>query len=303
MVDLSVKLGRLRLYNPVMVASGTFGCAEEFTSLIDINKLGAIVTKTVTLNPHRGNPMPRTIETACGLLNSIGLENTGIEHFLKYKIPFLVKLKTAVIVSIAGESMDEFRRLVNILNEQGRVDAIELNISCPNIKRREELIAQNPRLAYKVINSVRKNTKKTLIAKLSPNVTDIAEIARAAEDAGCDALSLINTIYGMSIDPERRRVNLANIFGGLSGPAIKPIALYMVYKVAQRVKVPVIGMGGIMTTEDALEFILAGATAVAVGTGNFINPRCSIEIIRGIKQYLRRHKINNIKKIIGDLKV
>jgi dihydroorotate dehydrogenase (NAD+) catalytic subunit len=308
MANLSVKIGKLKLSNPVLVASGTFGCGEEFKDLIDLSKLGAIVAKTVTLVSQRGNPMPRTIESPCGLLNSIGLENEGIDDFIKHKIPFLANLKTEVIVSIAAESPQDFKRLAGILNRQSVVDAIELNLSCPNIrtyrkKLRTNMIAQDPKATYRVVRAARKITKKTLITKLSPNVTDIVEIAKASQEAGSDALSLINTVYGMSIDLNRRKLNLASIFGGLSGPAIKPIALYMVYRVSKEVNLPIIGMGGIMATQDALEFILAGATAVAVGTGNFINPRASIEIIQGIKQYLTKHKIKDIKNLIGALKL
>ncbi len=303
MVNLSVKIGKLRLNNPVLVGSGTFGWGEEFKDLIDINRLGAIVTKTVTPAPIRGNPMPRTIETPCGLLNSIGLENKGIDDFIKYKIPFLSKIKTAVIVSITGESPQEFKRLIGILDKQAAVDAIELNISCPNIRGKTKLIAQDPQAAYQIVKAVRKNTRKTLITKLSPNVTDIVEIARAVQEAGCDALSLINTVYGMSIDLDKRKPRLAGKFGGLSGPAIKPVALYMVYQAAQAVKLPIIGMGGIMTAQDALEFILAGATAIAVGTANFVNPKASIEIIRGIKQYLIKNKIKDVNRLVGTLKI
>ena len=302
MVKLSVKLGRLKLNNPVLVASGTFGYAEEFKDLIDLSKLGAIITKTVTLSPHPGNPMPRTIQTPCGLLNSIGLENEGIDNFIKHKIPFLSKAKTAVIVSIAGELPQEFRRLADVLDQQNAVDAIELNISCPNIRGKTKLIAQDAKSTYQVVKAVRKATKKTLITKLSPNVTDVVKIAKASCEAGCDALSLINTVYGMSIDLDKRKTHLASIFGGLSGPAIKPIALYMVYQVAKQVKLPIIAMGGIMTAQDALEFILTGATAVAVGTANFINPKASIEIIEGIKQYLIKHKIKDIKELVGALR-
>lgn len=302
MVDISVRIGRLKLDNPVMVASGTFGYGEELSQLIDLSRLGAIVTKTITLNPSRGNPMPRTIEAPCGLLNSIGLENQGIDDFIENKIPFLDKVRTKVFVSIAGESAEEFKELAGILDREGAVDGIELNISCPNIKGKASLIAQDPKATFKVVKAVRSTTNKTLITKLSPNVTDIVEIAQAAERAGTDALSMINTVYGMSIDIDERRPNLASIFGGLSGPAIRPIALYMVYRVAQRIKLPIIGIGGIMATDDALQFILAGATAVAVGTGNYINPKASIEIVAGIKKYLMKNKIRNIKSLIGSLK-
>jgi dihydroorotate dehydrogenase (NAD+) catalytic subunit len=303
MVSLSVKIGKLKLSNPVLVGSGTFGCGEEFKDLIDINKLGAIVTKTITLSPRHGNPMPRTIEVPCGLLNSIGLENKGINDFIKHKIPFLSKLKTAVIVSIAGDTQKEFEELTKMLDKQTTVDAIELNISCPNIIGKTKLTAQDPQATHQLVRAVKKRTKKTIIVKLSPNVTDIVEIARASCAAGCDAISLINTIYGMSVDLDNSKPHLASIFGGLSGPAIKPIALYMVYQVAGQVKVPIIGMGGIMTAKDALEFILTGATAIAVGTANFVNPRASIGIIQGIKRYLVKHKIKDIKELVGALKI
>ena len=303
MINLSVKLGKLILNNPVLVASGTFGYGKEFSDLVDLSKLGAIVNKTVTLSCRKGNPMPRTIETPCGLLNSIGLENEGIDAFLKNKIPFLAKLKTVIIISIAGESLQEFKQLAAILDQQSTVDAIELNISCPNIKGKTRLIAQSPQATYRVVKAVRKSTKKTLITKLSPNVTDIVEIARASQAAGTDVLSLFNTAYAMSIDLDKRKTHLASIFGGLSGPAVKPIALYMVYQVAQRIKLPLIGMGGIMTTRDALEFILAGATAIAVGTASFVNPKVSIEIMQGIKEYLIKNKIKDIKELIGALRV
>jgi dihydroorotate dehydrogenase (NAD+) catalytic subunit len=303
MGNLSVKIGKLKLRNPILVASGTFGCGEEFRDLINPEKLGAIVTKTVTLAPRQGNPMPRTIETRCGLLNSIGLQNEGIDGFIKHKIPYLAKVSTKVIVSIAGESIQEFKKLVEILDRENAVDAIELNLSCPNIKGRTILIAQDPRTTYQTVKAARKTTKKTLIAKLSPNVTDIVRIARSAYEAGCDVLSLINTVYGMSVDLEKKAPHLASIFGGLSGPAIKPIALYMVYQVAKKIKLPIIGIGGIMNAQDALEFILTGATAVEVGTANFVNPKASIEIIKGIEEYLIKHKIKNIKNLIGALKV
>jgi len=302
MVNLSVNIGKLKLRNPVLVASGTFGCAEEFEDLIDLSKLGAIVTKTVTLAPKPGNPMPRTIETPYGMLNSIGLANQGIDDFIKHKITFLNKLKTAIIVSIAGEFQQELTRLTNILDQQSCVSGIELNISCPNIRGKTRLIAQDPKATYKAVKIVRKHTKKTLITKLSPNVTEITQIARAAQEAGSDALSLINTIYGMSVDLSKRKPHLAYGFGGLSGPAIKPIALYMVYQVAKQVELPVIGIGGIMNSKDALEFILAGATAIATGTVNYVNPKASIEIIKGIRKYLIKHKIKDIRNLRGALR-
>ncbi len=321
MPNLSVDIGKLKLSTPVLTASGTFGYGEEFKDLIDLSKLGAIVTKTVTLSPCQGNPMPRTIETSGGLLNSIGLQNQGIDEFIKHKIPFLSGLPTKIIVSIAGETAGGFKKLTEILDRQSAVDAIELNISCPNIKlpavrhtsrgknlkpktyELRQLISQDPRATFKIVKAARKATKKTLITKLSPNVTDIVEISQAACEAGSDALSLINTVYAMSIDLARRKPHLAGVVGGLSGPAIKPIAVYMVYQVAQRIKLPIVGMGGIMTASDALEFIIAGAAAVAVGTANFVNPFSSIEISSGIKQYLIKHKIKNIRNLIGALNI
>jgi dihydroorotate dehydrogenase (NAD+) catalytic subunit len=295
------------VYNGLIMANlsvniGTFGCGQEYKDLISLSRLGAIVTKTITLTPSRGNPMPRTIETPYGMLNSIGLENQGIGGFIKEKIPFLSRLSTKVIVSIGGESAREFKKLAEVFDRQRAVDAIELNISCPNIRGKTKLIAQDPKATFKIVSSARKVTRKTIITKLSPNVTDIAQIARAAQDAGSDALSLINTVYAMSIDLDKREPRLASKFGGLSGPAIKPIALYMVYQAAKAVRLPIIGMGGIMTAQDALEFMLAGATAVAVGTANYVNPKASIEIIKGIEEYLVRHKIANIKRLVGALK-
>jgi dihydroorotate dehydrogenase (NAD+) catalytic subunit len=299
--NLSVKIGKLKLKNPVMVASGTFGYAEEFSSLVNLRKLGAIVTKTITLKPKEGNPPPRTVETASGMLNAIGLENPGVEVFIKEKMPFLRKLAIPIVVSISGDSDDEFVQLVEILNKTKGISAIELNLSCPNLGTKI-MVAQIDKATYRVVKAVRKITTSPLITKLTPNVTDIGIIARAAVAADTDAISLINTCRGMAIDINTRKPKLANITGGLSGPAIKPIALGMVWQTAQSVDVPIIGMGGIMNTKDALEFIIAGATAVAVGTANFINPRTCEEIIRGIECYLKKKNIRNIKKLVGSLK-
>jgi dihydroorotate dehydrogenase (NAD+) catalytic subunit len=321
-VDLSVRVGKLRLKNPVIVASGTFGYAQEFKDLLNLKRLGAITTKTVTLNPHSGNSPPRIVETPAGLLNSIGLQNEGVDNFIKEKLPFLKKIGVPIIASIGAQEKDEFEELARRLDSQDGLDAIELNISCPNIevhsqkcvvhsKRRgsanrklqTKLIAQDPHSTYEVVKAVRRVTKKTLISKLCPNVTDIVEIAAAAVRAGTDALSLINTLYGLSIDIQTRRSNLGNIVGGLSGPAIKPLALYMVYRIARSLDIPIIGMGGIVNSYDALEFILAGATAVGIGTANFINPGVSIEIIKGIKEYLLNNKIKAVKNLIASLRV
>lgn len=301
-MNTSVKIGKIRLKNPVMVASGTFGAGEEYAEFIDINKLGAIVTKTITLRPRAGNPPPRIVETPAGMLNAIGLENKGLEYFLKEKIPFLRKLKIPVIVSISGETADEFKILAQRLGDSA-IDGLELNISCPNIKSGKGLIAQCAGSTYDVVNAVRKATKLTIITKLSPNVTDITEIAQAAQDGGSDAVSLVNTFLGMAVDIAGRRHILGNVTGGLSGPAIKPLALRMVHEVYRKVKTPIIGIGGIINSKDALEFLICGAVAVQVGTANFIDPGAALGIADGIKKYLRDSKINDIKKITGSLKV
>jgi dihydroorotate dehydrogenase (NAD+) catalytic subunit len=308
--NLSVRIGKLKLKNPVMVASGTFGYAEEFGDFIDLKKLGAIVTKTITLNPRRGNPMPRTCETPQGLINSIGLENPGIESFLRDKLPFLNKLKVPVIVSVASEGgFSEFFTLVRRLDRIEEVAAIELNISCPNIRGHkqkapsEKLISQDAGMTHDLVKAVRRVTGKTLITKLSPNVTSINDIALAAEKGGSDALSLINTLSAMSIDLDSRRPKIAAVTGGLSGPAIRPVAVRMVWEVYQKVKIPIIGMGGIADTAGALEFIIAGAAAVAVGTANFINPAVTIEIIEGIKKYMAKNKIRDLRNLKGSVKI
>jgi dihydroorotate dehydrogenase (NAD+) catalytic subunit len=303
MVDMSVSIGKLKLKNPVMVASGTFGYAEEFKDLCDIKKLGAIVTKTITINPRQGNPAPRTCETPAGMINSIGLENPGIEKFLSEKLPVVARIGVPVIVSIASEGdPDEFVILARRLDRIASVAALELNISCPNLKKKR-LIAQDPAATSAVVKVVRRATKKTLIVKLSPNVTDIVEIALAAQNAGSDCLALINTVQGMAIDVKSRMPKIAMVVGGLSGPAIRPIAVRMVWEVYKNVKIPIIGMGGIMNVNDALEFIIAGATAVSVGTANFINPGVSAEIVSEIKKYLEENKVNDIAKIIGKLRI
>ena len=313
-INLKVKIGKLQLNNPVMVASGTFGYAEEFKDLIDLKKLGAIVTKTITLKPRAGNPPPRTCETPAGLLNSIGLENPGIERFLQEKLPFLKKTGAPIIVSIASErDTDEFITLARRLGKIKEISAIELNISCPNIKSQQKnhrpstidhrLISQDAKATFEVVKAARKVTQKTLITKLSPNVTDITEIAQAAQDAGTNALALINTLMGMSVDVRGRKPKIAMVTAGLSGPAIRPVALRMVWEVYKKVKIPIIGMGGIMDTQSALEFFIAGASAIAVGTANFINPRTTIEIISGLEKYLARNKIKDIKELIGSLKI
>ncbi|MDD5128116.1 MAG: dihydroorotate dehydrogenase [Candidatus Omnitrophica bacterium] len=300
--DISVNIGNLDLNNPVMVASGTFGYAEEFKGLIDLNKLGAIVTKTITVKPRLGNLPPRTCETPSGMLNSIGLENPGIDVFIEEKLPFLKKLGIPVIVSIAAEdSPEEFSALVSKLDKIGTVSAIELNISCPNLQK-DRLISQDAKATFALVSVVRKLTSKILITKLSPNVTCISDIAMAAEGAGSDALALINTLSGMSIDVHKCIPRLGAWEGGLSGPAVRPIAVKMVWEVYNKIKIPIIGMGGIMDTESALEFILAGATAISVGTANFINPKASLEIISGLRQYMADNGIANLNNLIGRLK-
>ena len=293
----------MKLNNPVMVASGTFGYAEEFRDFMDLKKLGAIVTKTLTLKPRKGNPAPRTCETPAGMLNSIGLENPGLDNFIKDKFPFLKKLGVPVIVSVASEEEpEEFLELVSRLDKIEEAAAIELNISCPNVRGREGLISQDPEATFKIVQDVRKITGKTLITKLSPNVTSIGKIAKSAEEAGSDAISLINTLTGMSIDVGQRKPKIAVGIAGLSGPAIRPVAVRMVWEVFKKVKIPIIGMGGIMDTDSALEFIIAGASAVSVGTANFINPKTSLEILSGLKEYLIRNRITEIKELIGSLK-
>ncbi len=302
---LEVKIGKLKLQNPVMAASGAFGCGEEYREFFDVNKLGAIVTKTITLNPRIGNKPPRVVETPAGMLNSIGLENGGLEEFLKNKAPFLKRLKgPKVIVSIAGEDEKEFACLARSLEKAGFVDALELNLSCPNIKRRygKDIIAQDERAVRSIVKAVRAATGLTVIAKLSPNVTDIAETAKLAESAGADSISLVNTFSGMAVDARTQRPVLGNTTGGLSGPAIKPIALKMVWDAYRAVKVPVIGIGGIMTAQDAVEFILCGAAAVQIGTANFVDPGASLAIIKGIREYMKEMKIKTLTGITGRLK-
>ncbi len=302
-IDTSVNIGKLKLSNPVMVASGTFGYAEEFKDFFDVKKLGAIVTKTITIKPRIGNPSPRTCETPAGMLNSIGLENPGADSFLKHKLPHLVKLGCPIIVSIASEGdPKEFVTLARILDKITEIAAVELNISCPNIKS-PQLISQDAKATHDLITAVRKVTHKVLITKLSPNVTDITEIAKASESAGSDAVSLINTLTGMSIDVTKREPRIACVTAGLSGPAIRPVAVRMVWQVYQKIKIPIIGMGGIMDVSSALEFFIAGATAVAIGTANFINPKVSIDIIYGLKEYLLQNKISSIKDTIGSLAI
>ena len=300
--NLSVRLGNLDLKNPIMVASGTFGYAEEFKDLIDLRKLGAIVTKTITVRARQGNLPPRTCETPAGMLNSIGLENPGINKFIQEKLPFLKKLGIPVIVSIAAEeNPEEFAILVKKLDQIPEVSAIELNISCPNLEK-DKLISQDAQATLELVSAVRKLTSKCLITKLSPNVTSITQIALAAQSAGSDALALINTLGGMSIDINKRIPKLGAWVGGLSGPAIRPVAVKMVWEAYNKIKIPIIGIGGIMDTESALEFFIAGATAVSVGTANFIDPQASLKIITGLQQYMLDNNLQNLSQLTGRLK-
>lgn len=302
MVNLKVKIGKMELKNPVIAASGTFG--PEYGEVTAIKKLGACIAKTITLNARSGNPPPRIVETPSGMLNSIGLENGGLEDFLKNKLPKLAKMKVPIIASIAGDDTGEFEKLAKGLSSTKKIEAIEINLSCPNVKhgKRDCLIAQDEDATYEIIEAVRRSTRLTLIAKLSPNVTDITKIAKAAEAAGADAISLINTLIGLAVDTETKRAVLGNVTGGLSGPAVKPVALKMVRDVYRKARIPVIGMGGIMDCKDAVEFILCGASAVQVGTANFVNPAASEEIICGIKKYMAENGIADIKELIGALK-
>lgn len=301
MANLKVRVGSIELKNPVMVASGTFGYGEEYSPYIDLNLLGAIVTKGISLKPIYGNPLPRIWETSSGLLNSIGLQNVGVKTFIKEKLPYLRGLDTRIIVNIFGSSLNEYVKVTEILSGTSGIDAIELNISCPNVKRGGMIFGIDPKSTKKVVSSVRKVCRHPLIVKLSPNVTDITEFAKITEGEGADAISLVNTILGMAIDIETRRPRLSTITGGLSGPAIKPIALRMVWQVAKIVKIPLIGMGGISSVEDALEFFLAGASAVAIGTANFFNPKAASEVISGLDKYLTDKGIDDIKELIGGM--
>ena len=299
--DLKVNIGGIELKNPVMTASGTFGYAREFENLVDLNRLGAIIVKSLSLQPSRGNPPPRIVETPCGMLNAIGLENVGLTSFVEEKLQFLKELSTPVFINIYGKDIKKYAELASRIDDIEEIAGIEVNISCPNVKAGGVAFGTDPDTACKVVKAVRGNTGKPVMVKLTPNVTDITVIARSVEDAGADSISLINTITGMAIDIETRRPKLANITGGLSGPAIKPIALRMVWQVVQKVNIPVIGVGGIMTADDALEFLIAGAVAVQVGTANLINPHATIDIIEGIEAFLIKRNIPRITDIIGTL--
>lgn len=300
---LEISIGSLKLKNPVMVASGTFGYGEEFRDYVDPQELGAVITKTITKSPRQGNRPPRVYETVGGMLNSIGLQNNGLEDFIKNKLKIYKDLRTKVIVSVGGETNAEYVDIIKELSAYKEVSAFELNISCPNIEYKDKIISHDEGLTFRLVKDVRSATNLPLIVKLSPNVCDITQIAKAAEEAGADAVSLINTLLAMAIDVDKRKSILGNITGGLSGPAIKPVALRMVWQVHNRISLPIIGMGGIMNSRDALEFIIAGASAVAVGTANFVEPKTTLEVLDGIKDYLIKNKIADIKELIGSLNV
>ena len=297
-MNTKVTLAGITLKNPIMTASGTFGSGQEYGEFVDLNRLGAVVTKGVASVPWPGNPTPRIAETCGGMLNAIGLQNPGIDVFCSRDIPFLRRQNTRIVVNVCGRSTEEYCEVVERLGHEP-VDLLEINISCPNVKEGGIAFGQNPRAVEEITLAVKRVARQPVIMKLSPNVTDITETARAAEAGGADALSLINTLTGMKIDVERRAFALANKTGGLSGPAIKPVAVRMVYQAAQAVGIPIIGMGGIATAEDALEFILAGATAVSVGTANFRNPRATVEIAEGIEAYMARHGVEDLSTLIG----
>ncbi len=301
--DLRVNIGSLEIANPVMTASGTFGYAREFENLMNLHRLGAVIVKGISLNPRPGNAPPRIAETACGMLNSIGLQNVGVDRFITEKMNYLVGLNIPVIVNILGDSLAEYEEITTRLAGVPGVAGIEVNISCPNVKKGGVAFGTDPSMAAAVTEAVKKRADVPVMVKLSPNAADITLIAQAVEDGGADSVSLINTLIGMAIDLKTKRPVLGNIIGGLSGPAIKPVALRMVYQVASKLSIPVIGIGGIETAEDALEFMLAGASAVQVGTANFVNPRASEEVVEGISDYVVAEKLTSVRSIIGKLLV
>lgn len=297
-MNTKVTIAGVELKNPVMTASGTFGSGMEYGEFVDLNRLGAVVTKGVANVPWPGNPTPRVAETYGGMLNAIGLQNPGIEVFAQRDIPFLKQYDTKIIVNVCGKTVEDYLEVVERLGDEP-VHMLEINVSCPNVKEGAIAFGQKADCLYDITSQIKKKAKQPVIMKLSPNVTDIAEMARAAEAAGSDAISLINTITGMKIDIHRRKFALANKTGGLSGPAIKPVAVRMVYQCAQAVQIPIIGMGGIATAEDAIEFLMAGATAVSVGAMNFVNPYATVEIIEGIEEYMRQYQVEDIRELIG----
>ncbi len=303
MTDLTVDLGFLRLRNPVLAASGTFGYGLEFSPYLDLNRLGGIVVKGLYFSPREGNPPPRLFETRGGLLNAIGLQGIGVQRFVREILPELQKFATPIIINVCGERDEEYVEVVEFLNPTEGIAAYELNISCPNVEKDGLCPALDPEATRSLVKLVKAHSSRPLITKLSPNVTDIVEIATSAQEAGSDALSLVNTFLALAIDPETRKPRLSNIFGGLSGPAIKPIALRMVYQVAQHVHIPVIGIGGILTGMDALEFLIAGATAVEVGTANFIDPEATVKIIQDLESYCQDKGLQSIRDVIGTMNV
>jgi dihydroorotate dehydrogenase (NAD+) catalytic subunit len=301
--NLSVTIGKIKLKNPVMVASGTFGFGEEYEDFFDLHQLGAIISKGISLKPMMGNPPPRIFETEGGIINSIGLQNPGFYDFIKNKLPYYKKIKTHLIINLVGNTQREYVELAKRFDEVPGISGLEMNISCPNVKQGGIVFGSDPKMAYHLVREVRKATRLTLIVKLSPNVTDIGSMAKGVEEAGGDAVSLINTLRAMAVNIHSRKPELGNIIGGLSGPAIKPIALRMVWEVSCGVEIPVIGIGGIMKAEDAIEFILVGASAIQIGTANLINPKTGIEVINGIKKYLIQNKIESVQKLTGLFKI
>ncbi len=297
--NLSVDFAGIKLKNPVLTASGTFGYGEEYAEFVDLNKLGGVIVKGVSLRPIKGNPPPRIWETPSGMLNAIGLENPGVDAFLNEKLPYLRNYDAAVIVNVFGYSLEDYVGVVERLDGVPGISGLEMNISCPNVKAGGMVFGTDLKASYELLSAVRKATRLPIIAKLSPNVTDVTEFAKAAQDAGCDGLSLINTLLGMAIDVRCRKPRLANCTGGLSGPAIRPVAVRMVWQTARKTSLPIIGMGGIVTAEDALEFILAGATAVGVGTANFINPRATVDVIEGLESFMVEQGVENMRDLVG----
>ena len=303
MVDLSVKLGKTQLKNPVMTASGTFGYGLEYEDFFDLSRIGGIVVKGTTIRERQGNAYPRMAETPSGMLNAVGLQNKGVEYFIQNIYPKIKDINTGIFVNVSGSTIEDYIVTAHLINELENIPGIELNISCPNVKEGGMAFGTSCASAAQVVKEVRRVYKKELMVKLSPNVTDITEIAKAVEDEGADSISLINTLLGMAVNAEKRKPVLSTITGGLSGPAVKPIALRMVWQVAKAVKVPIVGMGGIMNATDAIEFILAGPTAIQIGTGNFVDPTIPVQVVEGIEDYLIRHKYNSVNDIIGALEI
>lgn len=303
MANLNVNIGELKMKNPVMTASGTFGYGKEFEDFVNLERIGGIIVKGTTIHKREGNPYPRMAETPSGMLNAVGLQNKGVEYFIKHIYPSIKDINTNMIVNVSGSTVEDYIKTAEFINELDKIPAIELNISCPNVKEGGMAFGVSAKSAAEVVKAVRSVYKKTLIVKLSPNVTDITEIARASEEAGADSVSLINTLLGMAIDAEHRRPILSTITGGLSGAAIKPIALRMVWQVSKAIKIPIIGIGGIMNWKDAVEFFLAGASAIQIGTANFIDPQVTIKVSEGINDYLNRHGYTSLYDIIGALEI